>query len=174
MTDKTDLRPKGEAVGMYQMWSYDQMQSYDFLHHTVMLQAEIERLRAEVKRLQEIVRPKREDECLTLDHWRMWAYALEENWSRCSRACAIEQDKREQAEARAKQLEEALRELEEREKRDEAGLQQVLKILDSVHQIAMEQTIKARDPECRKFWGIAQYLGFAIATLRERLSKEKR
>lgn len=30
MTDKTDLltMPKGEAVGMYQAWSYDQMQAY--------------------------------------------------------------------------------------------------------------------------------------------------
>jgi hypothetical protein len=69
-----------------------------------------DKLRAEVKRLQEIVRPKREDECLTLDHWRMRAYALEESWSRCSRACAVEQTKREQAEAHIKRLEEALRE----------------------------------------------------------------
>ena len=63
--------------------------------------AEIEALRAEVERLQEIVRPKREDECLTLDHWRMRSYDLEANWSRCLRACAGEQTKREQAEARA-------------------------------------------------------------------------
>ena len=74
--------------------------------------AEIERLRAEVERLQEIVRPKREHECLTLDHWRMRAYAIEANWSRCSHACAIEQTKREQAEARAEQLAEALRLIE--------------------------------------------------------------
>lgn len=77
------------------------------------LGAENARLRAEVERLQEAVRPRREDECLTLDHWRIRAYHLEENWSRCSRACAIEQDKREQAEARAKQLSEALRLAEE-------------------------------------------------------------
>lgn len=70
---------------------------------------EIERLQAEVEKLQEVVRPKREEECLTLDHWRMRAYSLEESWSRCSRACAIEQGKREQAEARAAKLEEALR-----------------------------------------------------------------
>jgi len=73
--------------------------------------AEIEALRAEVERLREIVRPKREEECMTLDHWRMRAYDLEANWSRCSRACAIEQDKREQAEARAERLREALMEL---------------------------------------------------------------
>lgn len=53
MTDKTDLltMPKGEAVGMYQAWSYDQMQAYaraNVLHHTATLQAEIEALRAEV------------------------------------------------------------------------------------------------------------------------------
>jgi hypothetical protein len=70
--------------------------------------AEIEALRAEVERLQEIVRPKREDECLTLDHWRMRAHYLEENWSRCSHACVGEQTKREQAEARAERLAEAL------------------------------------------------------------------
>ena len=73
------------------------------------LQAEVEALRAEVERLQEAVRPKREDECLTLDHWRMRAYDLEANWSRCSRACAAEQTKREQAEARAERLAAALR-----------------------------------------------------------------
>src|SRR5690606_38232340 len=55
----------------------------------------------------------REDECLTLDHWRMRAYALEANWSRCSHACAIEQTKREQAEARAEALAEALRDVSE-------------------------------------------------------------
>lgn len=58
----------------------------------------------------EAVRPKREDECLTLDHWRMRAYDLEANWSRCSRACTIEQTKREQAEAHIKRLAESLRE----------------------------------------------------------------
>ena len=79
-------------------------------HATAPLQAEIEALRAEVERLQEIVRPKRENECLTLDHWRIRAYYLEGNWSRCSHACAIEQTKREQAEARAERLAEALRE----------------------------------------------------------------
>lgn len=43
------------------------------------------------------------------DEWRMRAYDLEANWSRCSRACAGEQTKREQAEARAGRLAEALR-----------------------------------------------------------------
>jgi hypothetical protein len=70
--------------------------------------AGIEALRAEVERLQEAVRQKREDECLTLDHWRMRAYDLEANWSRCSHACAGEQTKREQAEARAERLAGAL------------------------------------------------------------------
>jgi chromosome segregation ATPase len=77
-------------------------------------EARANKMEAEVERLQEIVRPKREDECLTLDHWRMRAYALEENWSRCSRACAVEQTKREQAEARAKRLAEELREAKEK------------------------------------------------------------
>ncbi|MFC0282069.1 hypothetical protein ACFFJB_14850 [Camelimonas abortus] len=52
MTDDIKLlpMPKGEAVGMYQAWSYDQMQAYaraNVLHHTATLQAEIEALRAE-------------------------------------------------------------------------------------------------------------------------------
>jgi len=46
------------------------------IHATAAKDAEIEALRAEAERLQEIVRPKREDECLTLDHWRMRAYYL--------------------------------------------------------------------------------------------------
>lgn len=75
-------------------------------------------LAAENARLREAVRPRREDECLTLDHWRIRAYHLEENWSRCSRACAIEQDKREQAEARAKQLAEVLSKILENEASD--------------------------------------------------------
>ena len=45
---------------------------------------------------------------MTLDHWRMRAYDLEANWSRCSRACADEQTKRIKAEARAERLKEAL------------------------------------------------------------------
>jgi len=50
MTAKTDLlpMPKGEAVGMYQAWSYDQMQAYaraNVEHHTVALQAEVDTLR---------------------------------------------------------------------------------------------------------------------------------
>lgn len=69
---------------------------------------EIEALRAKVKRLWEIMRPKREKECLTLDDWRTRAYYLEANWSRCSRACAVEQIKRERAEARADKLAETL------------------------------------------------------------------
>lgn len=60
MTDKTDLlpMPKGEAVGMYQAWSYDQMQAYaraNSARAIAPLQAEIERLRAEVERLNRIL-----------------------------------------------------------------------------------------------------------------------
>src|SRR5690606_8278968 len=61
-------------------------------------------LRAEIERLRGNVRPRREDECLTLNHWRMRAYDLERNWARCSHACAVEQAKREQAEALAERL----------------------------------------------------------------------
>jgi hypothetical protein len=112
---ETDLlplpMPKGDVADGGIDWTDDEMQAYaraNVAHATAPLQAEIEALRAEVDRLQEIVRPKREDECLTLDHWRMRAYYLEENWSRCSHACAGEQTKREQAEARAERLAEVL------------------------------------------------------------------
>ncbi len=63
-------------------------------------------------------------------------------------------------------LAEALRELEEREQRDEALLRQAL---GRAHQTAMEQTLKARIPECAEFAGIAQDLDFVVAALRERL-----
>lgn len=99
--------PADDFAGVKVVMLADRMRDYaraNVEHHT-------EALRAEVERLQEIVRPKREDECLTLDHWRMRAYALEANWSRCSHTCAVEQDKREQAEARAERLREALVEL---------------------------------------------------------------
>ena len=68
--------------------------------------------------------------------------------------------------ARTERLEEALRELEEREQRDEALLRQAL---GRAHQTAMEQTLKARIPECAEFAGIAQDLDFVVAALRERL-----
>jgi hypothetical protein len=45
--------PKGEAVGMYQAWSYDQMRDYaraNVAVATAMLQAEVEALRAEVEK----------------------------------------------------------------------------------------------------------------------------
>lgn len=50
MTTEVELlpMPKGEAVGMYQAWSYDQMRDYaraNVLHHTATLQAEINALR---------------------------------------------------------------------------------------------------------------------------------
>ncbi len=60
----------------------------------------------------------------------------------------------------------AERDLEEREQRDEALLRQAL---GRAHQTAMEQTLKARTPECAEFAGIAQDLDFVVAALRERL-----
>ena len=74
-----------------------------------------------------------------------------------------------EAEARAERLAEALRELEEREQRDEALLRQALEVLSRAHKAAMEQTLKARIPECAEFAGIAQDLDFVVAALRERL-----
>jgi hypothetical protein len=56
-------------------------------------------------------------------------------------------------------------------KRDEALLRQALDALFRAHQTAMEQTLKARTPECAAFAGIAQDLDFVVAALRERLSK---
>lgn len=64
--------------------------------------------------------------------------------------------------------------LEEREKRDEDLLRQVLEVLGSAHQTAMEQAMKARIPECGEFAGIAQDLDFVVATLRAALAKENR
>ena len=66
---------------------------------------------------------------------------------------------------------EALRELEEREQRDEALLRQALEVLSRAHQAAMVQTLKARIPECAEFGGIAQDLDFVVAALRERLGE---
>ena len=76
-----------------------------------------------------------------------------------------------EAKARAERLAEALRELEDREQRDEALLRQALEALERAHRTAMEQTLKARIPECAEFAGIAQDLDFVVAALRERLSK---
>lgn len=68
-------------------------------------------------------------------------------------------------------LVEALRELEEREQRDEALLRQALEALSRAHQTAMVHTLKARIPECAEFGGIAQDLDFVVAALRERLGE---
>jgi hypothetical protein len=57
--------------------------------------------------------------------------------------------------------------------RDEALLRQALEVLSRAHQTAMEQTLKARIPECAEFAGIAQDLDFVVAALRERLGGEK-
>lgn len=73
------------------------------------LYAEVGALRAEVERLRAAVRPRRGDECMTLEHWRVRAYNLEASWANASRACALQQDKREQAERLAERLAEALR-----------------------------------------------------------------
>ena len=61
----------------------------------------------------------------------------------------------------------ALREIE----RDEALLRQALEALERAHRTAMEQTLRARVPECSAFAGIAQDLDFVVAALRERLGK---
>ena len=47
--------------------------------------------------------------------------------------------------------------------------QQALEALERAHRTAMEQTLKARIPECGEFAGIAQDLDFVVAALRERL-----
>jgi hypothetical protein len=62
--------------------------------------------------------------------------------------------------------------LQARTVRDEVLLRQVLEALDRALQTAMEQTIKARIPECAEFAGIAQDLGFVINTLQERLGDD--
>lgn len=74
--------------------------------------------------------------------------------------------------AEVDRLSDALRELEEREQRDEALLRQALEVLGRAHQTAMEQTLKARIPECAEFAGIAQDLDFVVAALRERLGEK--
>lgn len=51
-------------------------------------------------------------------------------------------------------------------------MRQVIKILNSAHQTAMEQTLKARIPECGEFAGIAQDLDFVVAALRERAGED--
>jgi len=53
----------------------------------------------------------------------------------------------------------------------EALLRQVLEVLGRAHHVAMEQTLKARIPECGEFAGIAQDLDFVVATLSERLDE---
>lgn len=53
----------------------------------------------------------------------------------------------------------------------EALLRQVLEVLGRAHHVAMEQTMKARIPECGEFAGIAQDLDFVVAALRERLGE---
>lgn len=50
-------------------------------------------------------------------------------------------------------------------------MRQVLEVLSRAHRVAMEQTLKARIPECGEFAGIAQDLDFVVAALRERLGE---
>ena len=57
--------------------------------------------------------------------------------------------------------------------RDEALLRQALEVLSRAHQTAMEQTIRARVPECSAFAGVAQDLDFVVAALRERLGEQE-
>ena len=82
-------------------------------------------------------------------------------------------DERDALAAKVERLADALRKLEEREQRDEALLRQALEALSRAHQTAMEQTLRARVPECSAFAGIAQDLDFVVAALRERLGDEK-
>lgn len=79
----------------------------------------------------------------------------------------------ERAVGKVERLAEALRELEGREQRDKAMLQQALEALSRARQTAMEQTLKARIPECAEFAGIAQDLDFVVAALRERLGEKE-
>ncbi|MFN3377764.1 MAG: hypothetical protein ACK40S_14610 [Burkholderiaceae bacterium] len=51
----------------------------------------------------------------------------------------------------------------------EKAARMALEALSRAHQTAMEQTLKARIPECAEFAGIAQDLDFVVAVLRERL-----
>lgn len=60
---------------------------------------------------------------------------------------------------------------EEQRQRDEELLRQALEALGRAHQTSMEQTLKARIPECAEFAGIAQDLDFVVAALRERLGE---
>src|SRR5690606_10767094 len=50
-------------------------------------------------------------------------------------------------------------------------MRQVLEVLSRAHRVAMEQTLKARIPECGEFAGIAQDLDFVVAALRERIGE---
>lgn len=62
-------------------------------------------------------------------------------------------------------------ELREQMQRDEALLRQALEALERAYRTAMEQTLKARIPECAEFAGIAQDLDFVVTALRERLGE---
>ncbi len=62
----------------------------------------------------------------------------------------------------------------EREQRDEALLRQALEVLEGACQVAMEQAMKARVPECGEFAEIAQDLDFVVTVLRERLRRGSR
>lgn len=65
-----------------------------------------------------------------------------------------------------------LRRLHAQAAQDDALLRQALEALERAHRTAMEQTLKARIPECAEFAGIAQDLDFVVAALRERLGKK--
>ena len=62
-----------------------------------------------------------------------------------------------------------LRRLHVQAVQDEALMRQALEVLSRAHQTAMEQTLRARVPECSAFAGVAQDLDFVVAALRERL-----
>ena len=57
---------------------------------------------------------------------------------------------------------------------NDARLRQALEALSRAHQTAMEQTLKARIPECAEFAGIAQDLDFVAAALEAALVDAER
>ena len=68
---------------------------------------------------------------------------------------------------------EVMCELHQQQQQDEALLRQALEVLSRAHQTAMEQTLRARVPECSAFAGVAQDLDFVVAALRERLGEKE-
>lgn len=120
------------------------------------LLAERDALAAEIERLAEALRKLEERE------QRDEALRLADECEESAQAWANEIDTRQRAAAE-------LRRLHVQAAQGEALLRQALEVLSRAHQTAMEQTLKARIPECAEFAGIAKDLGFVVTALRERL-----